>query len=520
MSARPKPAMSTLTRSPAPRRRGTVVSFALAIAVASCKVGPDYKEPATKMPDKWSSLDASTNPPKDASVPTLTEVDVAHWWSSFQDTELSSLVQRAIAGNIDLHQAAQRIRQARAQRTIAASGLWPGVDASASFARAHSSTTLSGGSQSLELTSNLYRAGFDATWELDVFGGIRRGVEAADADIESTVEDRRNTLVTLTAELATTYTQLRGAQQQLLITKQNLGAQKRAVSLTNDRYKGGLVSALDVTNAEAQVATTSAQIPTLESTARQLTYALAVLLGEQPEALVSELATNAPFPPIPPQVPVGLPSELLRRRPDIRKSEADLHSATAKIGVAVSDYYPQFSLNGTLGLSGSKFGSLSSLGSEFWSFGPSVTMPIFHAGAISANVEVQRALTEQALDAYRKAVLQALQDVETALVAYEKEQERRAALTEAARVQGEAVDLATQLYSAGKTDFLNVLTAQELKFSADNALVLSNQAVVTDLVALYKALGGGWDEAGDDVRTAPARPTEAGSPDGGQAAGE
>jgi outer membrane protein TolC len=197
-----------------------------------------------------------------------------------------------------------------------------------------------------------------------------------------------------------------------------------------------------------------------------------------------------------------------------------LHSATAKIGVAVSDYYPQFSLNGTLGLSGSKFGSLSSLGSEFWSFGPSVTMPIFHAGAISANVEVQRALTEQALDTYRKAVLQALQDVETALVAYEKEQERRAALTEAARVQGEAVDLATQLYSAGKTDFLNVLTAQELKFSADNALVLSNQAVVTDLVALYKALGGGWDEAGDDVRTAPARPTEAGSPDGGQAAGE
>jgi NodT family efflux transporter outer membrane factor (OMF) lipoprotein len=472
-----------------------IVAIALALGVASCKVGPDFDQPQTKMPEMWSSLAASTNSPKNASLALPNAVDVAHWWSSFQDAELSSLVERAIAGNVDLHQAAQRIRQARAQRTIAASGLWPGVDASAGFTRAHTSTTLSGGSSSLDISSNLYRAGFDATWELDIFGGIRRGVEAADADVQSTVEDRRNTLVTLTAEVATAYAQLRGAQQQLAITHQNLDAQRRAVSLTSDRYKGGLVSGLDVTNAEAQVATTSAQIPALESTARQLSYAIAVLLGEQPEVLVNELAESAPLPPIPPEVPVGLPSELLRRRPDIRRSEADLHSATARIGVAVSDYYPQFALNGTVGLSGSKLGSLSSLGSNFWTFGPSVTMPIFHAGAIGANVEVQRALTEQALDAYRKVVLTALQDVESSLIAYAKEQERRAALTEAARVQSEAVDLATQLYTVGKTDFLSVLSAQELKFAADNALVLSNQAVVTDLVALYKALGGGWDES-------------------------
>jgi NodT family efflux transporter outer membrane factor (OMF) lipoprotein len=471
----------------------------LAVCISSCKVGPDFKEPETQMPEGWSSLpgaDAALQ--SGTSVAKPTEVDVARWWGTFQDPQLTSLIERAVAGSLDLHQAASRIRQARAERTIAASGLYPGVDASASFTHAGTGSSLSGSSQSFYATSNLYRAGFDATWELDVFGGVRRGVEAADANIESALADRRSVMVTLAAEIATTYCQLRGAQQQLVITRKNLETQSRGVSLTNDRYKGGLVSALDVTTAEAQVASTKAQIPALESTARQLIYALGVLLGEQPEALVAELATEAPLPPIPPEVPVGLPSELLRRRPDVRKSEADLHAATAQTGVAVADLYPKFALNGSAGLQGSKLGALSSLNNFVWSFGPSVTLPIFHAGALQAGVDVQRELTEQALDTYKKTVLQALSDVETALVAYSKEQERRAALTEAARVQAEAVDLATQLYTVGKTDFLNVLTAQETLFSADNSLVLSNQAVVTDLIALYKALGGGWEDLSDE----------------------
>jgi NodT family efflux transporter outer membrane factor (OMF) lipoprotein len=251
-----------------------------------------------------------------------------------------------------------------------------------------------------------------------------------------------------------------------------------------------------VANAKAQVATTEATIPVFESSARAAIYSLGVLLGLEPAALTQDLAKAAPIPPTPPAIPVGLPSELLRRRPDIRRAEAQLHAATARIGVATADLFPKFNLAGTFGLSANDFAKLGKFTSNFWSWGPSVTWPIFAGGRIYYNIKVQDALTEQALLTYEKTVLTALKDVETALVAYAKQQETHKSLSEAVVNNRKAVDLATQLYLAGKSDFLNVLIAQRSLFATEDALAQSTTTVDTNLIALYKALGGGWEEEG------------------------
>jgi NodT family efflux transporter outer membrane factor (OMF) lipoprotein len=244
------------------------------------------------------------------------------------------------------------------------------------------------------------------------------------------------------------------------------------------------------------VATTAAQIPVLESSARAAIYSLGVLLGREPAALEKDLIKEGLIPPAPPEIPVGLPSDLLRRRPDIRRAEAQLHAATARIGVATADLFPKFSLTGTLGISSNDLTKLGNLAtSKFWSFGPTISWPVFAGGRILWNIKVQDALQEQALVAYQKAVLTALKDVETALVAYAKEQEHRKSLSEAVVNNRKAVEVSMKLYIAGKTDFLNVLTAQRSLYTSEDALVQSTRTVDTNLIALYKALGGGWEQA-------------------------
>jgi outer membrane protein, multidrug efflux system len=328
---------------------------------------------------------------------------------------------------------------------------------------------------------------------LDLFGGTRRAVDAADADIAASQEDRRGVLVTLVAEVALDYLSLRGVQQQIALARQNLTAQEHSAEVTRRLFRGGFNSKLDVVNAEALVATTRSQIPAFESSARQTTYALAVLLAMQPRDLLDELSNEGPIPLTPPEVPVGLPTDLLRRRPDIRRAEAQLRGTTARIGVATADLFPKFSLTGSLGTSGNDAPSLVKWDNRFYSVGPTVTWAIFRAGQIRANIRVQTELEEQALLNYEKTVLTALSDVESALVAYVKEQQHRQALTEAVAANREAVDLAMQLYTQGQTDFLNVLTAQRSLYAAEDALVQSERTVATDLVAVYKALGGGWE---------------------------
>jgi NodT family efflux transporter outer membrane factor (OMF) lipoprotein len=467
----------------------------LGVFVASgCMVGPNFHEPKVDAPRTWSSTSPTTAPSTQVSIATTQPADLRKWWLQFDDARLNSLIDRAIQSNLDLQLAAARVRQARASRGVVASGFWPTADVSASYTRSDTGggrATVNG--NVVSSGHDLYRAGLDASWELDVFGGVRRNIEAAEADIAAAVEDQRDVLVTLISEVALNYTDLRSFQQRIAIAKQNLEAQRRSAEVTRRRFAGGFVSGLDVANADAEVASTASQIPVLEMQARQTIYAISVLLGREPGALLDELALDASLPRTPPDVPVGLPSELLRRRPDIRRSEAQLHAATARVGVATADLFPQFSLTGSLGTQGEKFKSLGNWSSHFWNIGPSVSWPLFDAGRIQANVAVQNASQQQALLTFRSTVLTALQEVENSLIAYAKEQEHREALVDAVNANRRAVSLATTLYTQGQTDFLNVLSAQRSLYASEDALAQSDHAVAADLIALYKALGGGWD---------------------------
>ncbi|OHB66827.1 MAG: hypothetical protein A2Y77_14815 [Planctomycetes bacterium RBG_13_62_9] len=447
------------------------------ILTAGCRVGPNFEPPQTQVPDQW----VGPTPP----TPAAGTQDLAQWWTLFEDPMLTSLIERAAESNLDLKLAAVRIRQARASRGIAASGLGPTLDATGAFRRGQS-----GGEAGP--TTSLYQTGLDAGWELDIFGGARRSVEAAEADLQAAVEARRNVLVTLMAEVALNYTDLRSFQEQIAIAQRNLKAQQHSADLTRQRFEGGFVSGLDVANADAQVATTAGQIPLLEQSARQTIYNLSVLIGREPGALVQELSPAAAIPGAPPAAPVGVPSELLRRRPDIRLAEAQIHGATARIGVATADLFPRISLSGTVGTQGDKFSSLTDWSNRFWSVGPSASWTLFATGRIRSNIELQRAFEEESVIAYRQTVLAALQEVENALIASAKEQEHRQAVIDAVAANRKAVQLATELYTQGQTDFLNVLQAQGALYSSENALAQSTRTVSTNLIALYKALGGGW----------------------------
>jgi outer membrane protein, multidrug efflux system len=307
------------------------------------------------------------------------------------------------------------------------------------------------------------------------------------------VEDRRDVLVTLLGDVAVTYIDIRGLQEQIDIARRNLVAQEHTADVTRRKKAAGFVGALDVANAEAQVASTKSQIPVLESQVRQDIYALSVLLGKEPGQLVEQLTVQTPIPTTPPQIPVGLPSELLRRRPDIRRAEAQLHAATAQIGVATADLFPKFSLNGAVGISGNKLSSLTNFNNRFWSVGPNASWDIFSGGRVQSNIKVQEALRDESFITYRRTVLTALKDVESSLVAYAKEQEHRTALADAVSANRRAVDLSTLLYAQGETDFINVLNAQRSLLAAEDAYASSTRTVSTDLVSLYKALGGGWE---------------------------
>jgi len=457
------------------------------LVIVGCTVGPDYHKQGANVPLTWLGKTESIKDSSDYS-------ELVHWWTGFNDPNLTSLVERSINTNLDALGAQARIRQARAARGIAAGGLWPTVDASGTYARGR--IPVSGNPD--PPTRNLFQTGLDAAWELDVFGGVRRNVEAAEADIQFAIEDHRDVLVTLVSEVALNYIELRGFQQEIVIARNNLEAQQETAELTHKKFQGGLTGTLDVANADAQVATTASQIPQLEAAAQQAIYNLSVLLGLEPTALLKELSPTNPIPLSPPQVPIGIPSELLRRRPDIRRAEAAIHSATARIGVATADLYPKFSLTGSVNFQNDQLQGLINSKNRFWTVGPAVDWQIFSAGRVRSNIELQKALQQESMLTYQKTVITALRDVEKALVAYAKEYERHKTLADAVAHNRKAVDSATQLYERGLTDFLNVLVAQRSLFVSEDALVQSTRNLSTDLVALYKALGGGWNNADID----------------------
>ena len=443
------------------------------------------------MPAHWD-----TPPTTQASVLSQQPSHLDQWWTLFADPELDSLVRRAVASNLDLEAAAERIHAARASLGIAKGELLPTVDSDGSYTRT--------GGQKLPWTSN-WQAGLNAAWDIDVFGGLRRGVESADASLGAAVEDRRDVLVTLLGEVATDYITLRGEQEQIAIAQENLAVDTKNAALVRDKQKLGTGTGLDNAQADAEVATTEADIATLQASAQQSIYAISVLLALPPTELDGELTPVAPVPAPPMELPVGLPSDLLRRRPDIRRAERQLASQTANIGVAVSALFPQFSLSGSVGLQARRIDMLDWQHS-FWSFGPGVTWSILDANRLRSNIDLQNALQEQSLTAYRSAVLNALLQVQNVLVAYAAEQHRRVALTRSVALNRRAVELATERYQqGGLTDFLSVLDAERTLFAAQESLVQSNTAIATDAVTLYRALGGGWEIAGNPATTNPVK---------------
>jgi len=469
-------------------RPAIVMLAACLTLLAGCAVGPDYQPPkASVAAQSWTSplAGGETNGP----------ADLAAWWKNFGDTNLDSLMTVAVQSNLTLRAAEAHVREARAEHDVVSGSFWPSAGASGSYSRnrygLNNFPPLPPGTP---LDYNLYNAGFDATWELDIFGGTRRTIEAANAEMGAAEFGQRDVLVSLLAEVARNYITARGYQQRLAITLQNIQVQQEILNLTSNRFENGLSSDLDVQQATALVTATEAEVPSLKTGFDQSVHHLAILLGQPPGALMDEMSIEKPIPLTPPAVPVGLPSDLLQRRPDVQRSERELAATTARIGAAEADLFPKFSLTGFAGVESISTGNLFDFASRYWSAGPTVQWELFQAGSIRANVRVQNARQEQALDAYQQTVLVALEDAENALTAYAREQTRRKSLSQSVQADEQALELSTQLYNNGLSDFLHVLDSERSLYAAQDALVQSDQTVSLDLVQLYKALGGGWQE--------------------------
>jgi outer membrane protein, multidrug efflux system len=454
------------------------------LALSGCAaVGPDYTPVNPQAPDKWQA-ELSGGLLADRQNPEI----MAHWWTTLNDAELSRLEERAVKGNLDLKDAEARIREARALRGISKASLFPGLGANASVTKQRTSENSSTGTE-----RELYAAGFDAGWELDIFGGVRRSIEAAQADLEATQENLHDVLVSLMAELALNYVDVRTFQARIAAAETNVKVQKETYELNLSRFQAGLIDALAVQQSQYNLESSRSRIPTLETGLVAAKNRLAVLLGETPGAVHGELEKMQPIPVPPVTVAVGVPAETLRNRPDIRRAERSLAAQTARIGVSKADLYPKFRLAGTIGLESLASRDFPEWASRTWSIGPSASWKLFDAGAIRQNIKVQTARQEQALIQYEATVLGAQEEVENALVAYAKEQRRRESLAAATAAAERADQLARDQYQAGLVGFSNVLDAQRSLLSFQDELAQSNGTVTANLVRLYKALGGGWE---------------------------
>jgi NodT family efflux transporter outer membrane factor (OMF) lipoprotein len=459
--------------------------------VLACTVGPRYVAPEIPVPEAWTEAPSAVAAGGDASL--------GSWWAEFQDSTLDRLIARAVEGNLDLKIAAARVREARAARGIAAAAALPQVDVGAAYSRSQRSDAVPPFKSAPGASSpfgareqNAFEVGFDASWEIDVFGGVRRDKEAALAQVQAAEEGRQDVLVTLLGDVARSYLELRGAQEQLRILEKTVESESETLELAKARFEAGLAAELDVARADGLLQATESQRPVLVRSARQAIYRLGVLVGKEPGALVSELETPGSIPPVPPEIPPTLPSELLSRRPDLRRAERELAAATARVGVARADLFPRFSIVGSFGRLSEEAGDLGSGSSQFWRVIPAVRWPIFSGGRIRANIRVQDARQEQALHEYEKGVLIALEEVENALSAYAREQVRQESLRAAVAANRRALDLATERYTGGLESFLSVLDAQRSVYLAEDQFVQSQRNVAVSLVAVYKSLGGGW----------------------------
>ena len=481
--------MNTVHRSAASAARHGIISGAvLAFAVVNgCAVGPDYRAPELTVPARYS----------ESAVHASAGTSLAEWWRVFHDGPLDRLVARAIDANLDLRIAEARMRESRALRGIARSALWPTVDGGAAYSRTRRARTgpwagrcdaASCPSRPICTRRRWMRAG------RSTFSAGRDGRSSRPRPRSTRPRSRGATCwSTLLGEVGSSYIELRGLQKELAVTQANIKAQEQTLALTRDRVQAGLATELDVTRAQAQVATTRAQIPSLTSAIQRAVHRLSVLVGVSPGELAGPWLEARPVPAGPPEVSAGVPSDLLRRRPDIRRAERELAAATARIGVATADLFPRFSLTGAVGLQSVAASDFFTGGSRFFALGPAIHWPIFNAGRIRDNIEVQDLRQEQALLAYRQTVLLGLEEVENALLVTHREARLRfQELCEAESAERRAVALAHDRYRSGLVDFLDVLETERTLYAAQTELARGERAVGQDLVRLYKALGGGW----------------------------
>ncbi len=455
-----------------------ILSMAL-LLMGCAAVGPNYTPPSVSVPDTWT---------KRLEIPqTDVAADLSQWWISFGDERLTGLISRSLQGNPGVRDAIARIREARARRGISESRFSPQVNASTDLQHSRKSFNAGLGGE-----LNLYMAGLDAGWELDIFGATRRAVEAAQANLEATYENLRNIYVTLAAEVALSYLNLRTQQNRLAIAEQNLAVQQETLNLVKSRFDAGLVTELDVNQAVYNLKNTQAQIFLLKDGITQAQHSIAILVGLPPAALKAELYAPAPVPVAPLSLALGVPADVLRNRPDVRRAERQLAAQTAQIGVATADLYPKFTLTGSIGLEALKLDRLFQYDSRTFGIGPSVRWNVFDAGSIRRNIEVQTALQEQALAQYETAVLNALKEVEDALSAFAEEYQRLKVLREGEQAAVNAVNIATAQYKAGIVDFQAVLETQRSLLTLQDQATQSEANVTGNFVRLYKALGGGW----------------------------
>lgn len=476
----------------------TLLLISISGLATGCTVGPDYVSPRMPAPAQWSEGASSPGIPKGGDA----------WWRTFGDPVLNGLIDEAAVTNLDLKQAIQRIRIARTQRTQAVAAGLPTLSAHSSVSRrlnsfsspadsasafGGTSGTGTGGAFGIgDTLINIFQSGFDAQWELDLFGGIRRTVEAAEAAIEAEVENRRALMVSLLGEVAGQYITLRANQQLLAVIRDNLALQQDALHLTGERQKAGLASELDVAQAQAQVDATAAERPLYENQIKLALHTLSVLLDRAPGELTLRLQRPAQIPLPDRPVAAELPSELLRRRPDIRSAERRLAAANAEIGAAVAAQYPRINLAAFIGLQNTDITDFTPLGKS-WSMASTLAFPIFNWGSIKANIESKKARHQELLHGYRATVLNAFKEVEDALASLEQERQRQAQLKEAEAAEKLVFDLARERYLKGLTGFLDVLSAERSLLVRRLAVIESQARLAGQRVALYKALGGGWE---------------------------
>jgi len=452
------------------------------LLLAGCTVGPDYEAPQLAVPQNFQSIQTDAVP-----------VELESWWRGFQDPLLDRLVSEAVANNLPLKIAAQRIAAARADRDAVASAEEPTLGASASGINARSSRMQVWPHGVGEYKT--YRFGLEGSWELDLFGGTRRTIEAADAVTQVAEEDRRGILVALLGELAADYAILRSNQHRLDIAHRNIEAEQNALALTRRALTAGLGTDVDVTRAEAAVRQSEARVPTLEADTQRMVHAIAVLLGRYPEDLSVDIFSVGGREVKEPPLPATIPSEVLRNRPDIRQAERQIAAATARIGVATADLFPKFKIPFGIGPMASNLGNLFNAQSLVWTLGATASQTISDGGRNDARIRAAEAIAEQDRLNYRQTILTAFREIEDRLTGYDAERRRHTLLTAAVVDEKKAFDQTMRLYGRGLTDFYKVLDSERAMFQAEDGLAQSELAQTLDLIGLYRGLGGGWQAA-------------------------